>query len=130
MNRQDLNAAYDGPIPAGLMAAVENAEAILRNAARCTHEALPVSEQVRLQIEAQHGAITLTWSDVRRLCRRRDGLLPSLLEAKTKREEAYHSRRYEVLRVEVHRLLRRLSEQKGRLANLESIHRDVSREAA
>ena len=73
----ELALFYGCPIPQHLRLAALRATPT----AAAEHRAKSPLDQLRANINREQVAIRLDWSDVRKLCRERDGVLPGLLEA-------------------------------------------------
>ena len=112
----DLRRRYDGPIPE---AEYRVAAEIDKLAARSIAMLAGVREAT---IRAEKAAVKLAWLDIRRLCRRPDGQLMGLLEARRRYHETgepYYRRRIKTLRADLSRLLDILAAHKARLIVLQ-----------
>ena len=108
---------YDCPIPQHLRLAALRATPT----AAAEHRALSPADQLHANIDRERVAIRLDWSDIRRLCRERDGVLPGLLEAIRRYHETgdpYFLGRWASIRRRLATHLRILAGRKDKLAEL------------
>ena len=113
----ELELRYDCPIPRHLRLAALRAT----STAAAEHRAKSPADQLRANIDRERVAIRLDRSDIRRLCRERDGVLPGLLEAIRRYHETgdrYYLGRWASIRRRLDTHLRILAARKDRLAEL------------
>ena len=114
----DLALFYDCRIPRHLRIAALRATPT----AAAEHRALSPLDRLRAEVNRERVAIRLDWSDIRRLCRGRDGVLPGLLEAIRRYHETgdpYFRGRWAMIRRRLATHLRILGARKDRLAELQ-----------
>ena len=118
----ELERFYDGRIPRHLRLAALRATPT----AAAEHRAKSPLDQLHANIDRERVAIRLDWSDIRKLCRDRDGVLPGLLEAIRRYHETgdpYFLGRWASIR---RRLATHLSILAGRKAKLIELRRQLA----
>ncbi len=114
----ELELFYDCPIPRHLRDAALRATPT----AGAEYRALSPLDRLRADIDREQVEIRVDWSDIRRLCRERDGVLPGLLEAARRYHETgdpYYLGRWEMVRRRLDTHLRILAGRKGKLIELQ-----------
>ena len=115
---RELELFYDGRIPRHLRDAALRATPT----AAAEYRALSPLDRLRADIDRERVAIRLDWSDIRRLCRERDGVEPGLLEAHRRYHQTgdpYFLGRWAMIRRRLDTHLRILAARKDRLAELQ-----------
>ncbi len=113
----DLALFYDCRIPCHLRDAALRATPT----AAAEYRALSPLDRLRANIDRERVAIRLDWSDIRRLCRERDGVEPGLLEAHRRYHETgdrYYLGRWSMIRRRLDTHLRILAARKDKLIEL------------
>ncbi len=113
----ELDLFYDCRIPKYLRDAALRATPT----AGAEYRALSPVDRLRADVDRERVAIQLDWSDIRRLCRERDGVLPGLLEAHRRYHETgdrYYLGRWAMVRRRLDTHLRILAARKDKLAKL------------
>ncbi len=115
---RELELFYDGMIPRRLRDAALRATPT----AGAEYRALLPLDRLRADVDRERVAIRLDWSDIRKLCRERDGVLPGLLEAHRRYHETgdrYYLGRWSMVRRRLDTHLRILRARRDKLAELQ-----------
>jgi hypothetical protein len=120
MTREEANLAYDGRIPPDVLARMDAVEAAERAEAFAAWQRMTPVERIDVAISLQRAAVAATWADMRHTCRKRDGLLCGLLEARRKARagDNYFALRARTCRDNLAIVGRLLAAQKAKLARL------------